>query len=175
MKIREHKHYGVGLAVSYILPYLVTAIVLIASGCTINKEVLLQTAADVTRVAVFEGTRAKLIQNGETRPAFQLAVDQLNKLLDDGTYSAVDLYETMKALPVSQFTGPSGTLYLTTVVSIYTTFTGDGVSIESKPAVKKIAEAIRDGMQLALAERVIRRMPWPQTTEKPTPRSVTRI
>lgn len=125
------------------------AVILLAltlSGCAFKeKGNRIAAAAVVARSVAEYGARTI---SPKYRPAIEAAIEALDRLIQDGNYDPQAFRVALGNLP--SLKSRDGEIWLTAVVTIFEASTAAEWSIETKPAVKAVMLAIREGLQAGL-------------------------
>lgn len=131
-----------------ILPILASILFL---GCrTVTGDGTLEVAARLTETAVATGVSIDLAANPDHRAIYQTGALTLSQLLRDGA-DASQLSAAIQALPIKELRSPTGVLLVGVGISVVDLAGATLFDIQSVPAMVKIATAVRDGLDAALA------------------------
>jgi hypothetical protein len=125
------------------------------AGCTTTRtpqtpEQRAQQLAGIANIAAWVGTVEHLKQHPKDRPYFVATEVALAHVLGSTNATPADLAAALQNLPVKELRGPYGAIIIAAVVTI-----SEGVSrepIEQNVYLRKIIEAIRDGIKGGLAQ-----------------------
>lgn len=140
---------------SVALPLLLAAALFFpTTGCKIitGSDGTKQTVVDADKVAQIAGTAAALgtwvylKQHPETRPAFAASVQAINALIGGTNYDAVAFAKALEGLPIKQFSGTDGTMYVTVAIEVFNAATAVATPIVQKELVQKTMLTVRDGI-----------------------------
>jgi hypothetical protein len=129
---------------------------LIFAGCATTQtpqtpEQRAQQLAGIANVAAWVGTVEHLKQHPKDRPYFVAAEVALARLVNSANATPADLAAALQALPVKELRGPYGVIIIAAVVTI-----SEGAfsrePIEQNAYLRKIIEAIRDGIKSGCAQ-----------------------
>ena len=101
------------------------------------------------------GAAYDLSKNPGHRAAYEAAVVGLGGLLKDGEYTSLRFQKALVALPVKEFQGDRGVLYVSAAVLAYDLSTQVFFDPQSVEGIKAFATAIRAGFKAALDARGI--------------------
>lgn len=146
------------------LAVLVAAIMYLCAGCKTQSAdgAYLNLAAAVARNATAIAVTADLQAKPEHRQAYQVAEVVLSKFMADGTYAPEKLQAALSALPIGKLDGEQGALVLLGAVSVFDAASATLFDVESAPAVKRVGQAVLDGLRVGLAApatRSVRQVP----------------
>jgi hypothetical protein len=111
-------------------------------------------AAKIATNATYDSVSIDLITHSEHRSAYITAENSLTKLLKKDTISAMELSDFVASLPIKKFQSSEGMLWAITLATVFDASTGIQLDISSAPAVRKVAEAIKDGLHAALYPKI---------------------
>jgi hypothetical protein len=136
----------------------VLAIALTPVGCALlsQNSTEQEKAAEVQRLAYAAtsvGTAVTLDFKPEYGPAFQLAYESLNKLVEARTISGVQLREILLSLPVNELGGRTALLAIDAGGTLFDLITGKPIDLEKTPYVLAAATGIRDGLRIGLGKK----------------------
>lgn len=136
----------------------ITLLPLIAlTGCAIFSKTATQEQKqaevhDLAYAAASLGGQLALMQNPEYRPAFELAYNDLNQMVESKVITGLLLRNIIASLPVKELTSPQARLAIETATMLYDSRVGDRMNIENQPYVVAAATGIRDGLKVALGK-----------------------
>lgn len=132
---------------------LICAALTLSIGCsTMSTEQRINNVASLANLAAYTGTAIHLEDNEQDAPFFAAAVAALDKLADDGTYQPAELLAALEVLPVDMLndSGGKSAIIITGAVMLFDQGANQLITPDTPQAVRQIAAAIRDGINLAL-------------------------
>lgn len=125
----------------------------IATGCaTFGGDNTLQRIQTGSKLAAYVGSAEYLRSHPETRPAFVLARDQLIQIESSEHVDLALLLSIINRLPVKELKSDRAQILITAATLVLSDFAGD-LPVEKLDDLKPVAKSIREGIDLALAEK----------------------
>lgn len=116
------------------------------SGCTFlknNQPALLFLARESAEI----GTKLDLQSHPDHRPYFMASEQALTRLVDSGNSDPAAFAAALASLPVSELTGPNGSIYISTFIVLWDVVRESATSIDKEGTAKAYILAVRDGMR----------------------------
>jgi hypothetical protein len=121
------------------------------SGCsTLSNRTQGEKLAPIFKLAAYIGTAEALSQNPEWRQAFSDASQEITHLASQETIDFVTLYAAISKLPVKELKSDRATILITSANILLMEFSEGPVSLDTVADLRKIAEAIRDGINIGI-------------------------
>lgn len=128
---------------------------LFSTGCSTKPLTEEQKVAQVQRLtyaAASIGTEAALLANPSYRVGFEVALYDLNTLVEEKAITGTMLRSIVKSLPVKELKSPQATLAIDSATVLFDAINSTQINIESNPYVFAAATGLRDGMKVALSK-----------------------
>lgn len=133
-----------------ILAVILAASTSLFSGCAVLKSpATAQRVATATKVASYIGASEYLRTHPETRPAFEIARDELKVIEGSEVIDFTVLLAIVHRLPVKELQSPRATMIVTASTILLTDYLG-AIPTDSGESLKLIAKNMRQGLDLAL-------------------------
>jgi len=116
-------------------------------GCALFSN---RTVATIGETAVTLAAAKWLRSHPADRPIFEATVSGLQALADNQNYDPIAFAEVLQRLPLNQFNGPDGDLYVSGVVAIWSAAVQDASAIQDAQAVKDLLGPVLRGFTIAL-------------------------
>jgi hypothetical protein len=118
------------------------------TGCAIFKS---RTAGAIAESAVQIGTAKHLRAHPGDRAIFEATVIGLEGLIASTNYDAVAFADVLQRLPIDEFNGPDGDVYVSTVVAVWSAAVQDAVSINTPELVAPMVNTLLRGFKRGIA------------------------
>lgn len=127
-------------------------VLLFNSGCaTLGNGSTLQRIQTGSKLAAYVGSAEYLRSHPETRPAFELARDQLIQIESSEHVDLALLLSIINRLPVKELKSDRAQLAITSATILLSDYLGN-LPVEKLDDLKPVAKSIREGIDLALAQ-----------------------
>ena len=127
------------------------ALALGTSGCATVSPTTKARVETAAKAAAYLGSSEYLRSHPETRPAFELARNQLAALETAETVDLVTLLSIVRQLPVKELKTERATMIVTAATILLSDYAGS-LPVEKLNELKPLAGSIRQGLDLALQE-----------------------
>lgn len=142
---------------SHIPTIAAVAVFAVVSGCALFSantpaEQRVTEIKNLSCAASSIGVSAAIRANPALQPQFEIAYNDLNRLVEAKAVTGLFLRNIIASLPIKELKSPTAQIAIDSVTMLYDATIGDKINIENEPYVLAAATGLRDGFKVALGK-----------------------